>query len=302
MYTIKHAAEMVGLSVSTLRAWERRYGVVAPARTDSGYRLYDDAAVHALSLMNSLVLEGWSARQAAEETKQRMAEGENPSSAPSPVSPTTAPSPDADTDRFVDAAARLDAVELTRILDDRFSRASFESVVDGWLMPTLCALGDAWADGQVSVAGEHLASYAVQRRLAAAYDAAASLGSGPRIVVGLAPGARHELGALAFAAAARRAGLAAAYVGADLPAGDWVTATNAQEAECAVLAISRAADLKGLRSVVADLQADEPERLIAVGGALAEQAPEECLRMGHEIGPAAAYLAATLRDADAPSI
>ena len=66
MYTIKHAAEVTGLSVATLRAWERRYGVVTPHRTEAGYRLYDDEAVHALSVMASLVVEGWSPRQAAD--------------------------------------------------------------------------------------------------------------------------------------------------------------------------------------------------------------------------------------------
>ena len=34
-----------GVSVPLLRAWERRYGIVAPARTASGYRLYDEAAL-----------------------------------------------------------------------------------------------------------------------------------------------------------------------------------------------------------------------------------------------------------------
>ena len=46
MYTIKQAAARSGLSVPTVRAWERRYGVVHPERTASGYRLYDDARSH----------------------------------------------------------------------------------------------------------------------------------------------------------------------------------------------------------------------------------------------------------------
>ena len=36
MYTIKRAAELTGISVATLRAWERRYGVVSPQRSDGG--------------------------------------------------------------------------------------------------------------------------------------------------------------------------------------------------------------------------------------------------------------------------
>ena len=39
MYTIGRVAALTGVPVATLRAWERRYGVVEPVRTDSGYRL-----------------------------------------------------------------------------------------------------------------------------------------------------------------------------------------------------------------------------------------------------------------------
>ena len=71
MYTIKRAAQLTGISLSTLRAWERRYGVVSPARSDGRYRLYSDADLRALGIMASLVNEGWSAREAAAETKAR---------------------------------------------------------------------------------------------------------------------------------------------------------------------------------------------------------------------------------------
>jgi DNA-binding transcriptional MerR regulator len=40
MFSIKAVSEATGLSVETLRAWERRYGVVVPARDDSGRRVY----------------------------------------------------------------------------------------------------------------------------------------------------------------------------------------------------------------------------------------------------------------------
>ena len=107
----------------------------------------------------------------------------------------------------------------------------------------------------MTVAGEHMASYAVLRRLAAAYEAAGFPVGGARVLVGLPPGARHELGLLAFATAARRAGLATTYVGADLPAEDWSAAVSTHGAVAAVLAAPTADDLTGLHSVVADLRA-----------------------------------------------
>ena len=59
MYTIKEAALRTGISVPALRAWERRYGVVAPTRTAAGYRLYDDRALERLRTMRALVDAGW---------------------------------------------------------------------------------------------------------------------------------------------------------------------------------------------------------------------------------------------------
>jgi methanogenic corrinoid protein MtbC1 len=316
MYTIKRAAELTGLSVATLRAWERRYGIVSPQRTESGYRLYDAAAVRALTVMYALVQEGWTPKLAAAEARRRLGtegrddadadtgagRGEPAPGRPAPVVATglrrekaSGGPVNAELEALVDAVSRLDAAALADLLDDAFSRGSFESVVDGWLMPALRALGDAWARGRVSVAGEHVASYAVQRRLAAAYEAAAQRTDGPRVIVGLPPGARHELGLLAFATAARRVGLSTVYVGADLPAEDWASAVTANRAVCVVLSVPCARDLPPLRRVVTDLRAGHPALTIAVGGREQAKVPEGCIQLGHDIGGAARLLAERLR-------
>ena len=65
MYTIKEAAARTGLTVAVLRAWERRYGVVAPTRTAGGYRVYDEAALGRLRSMRRLIDDGWSPSAAA---------------------------------------------------------------------------------------------------------------------------------------------------------------------------------------------------------------------------------------------
>lgn len=292
MYTIKHAAELTGIAVPTLRAWERRYGIVAPVRTSAGYRLYDEAAVQSLRTMHTLVQEGWAPRQAAEETRRRASEG----MPPAPVTDQGRGGDDlaADTRALVAAGVRLDAAAVAAVLDRRFGLTSFETAVDDWLMPALHALGEAWARGELSVAGEHLVAHAVHRRLGAAYEAGGRVTSGPRVVVGLPPGAHHDLGVLAFAAAARRAGVPTTYLGADLPAADWVSATAGTDTRGAVLAVSRTEDLPALGAVVAALRTARPGLLVAVGGSLQDRAPDGCLRLGHRIGPGAAALAAAV--------
>ncbi len=272
MYTIKQAAARAGVPIPTLRAWERRYGVVRPARTPAGYRLYDDQAIERLTEMRRLVDDGWRPSLAAEV----VAHGTGPSPAAA-VLPVAVAGASTETDpagdlrrRFIEAASSMDEISIERVLDDVFARGSFERVARDHLFPALRALGDAWASGDVGVAGEHLASHAVLRRLAVALDAAG--GTLPRVghvLVGLPPGARHELGALAFTVALRRAGVPVAYLGADLPADDWVRA--ARSAAAAVIGVVVRRDRRAAADVAARLQSEIPGLVVAVGGGAAEE-------------------------------
>src|SRR4051812_16842904 len=226
MYTIKEAAVRSGLTVPVLRAWERRYGVVTPTRTAGGYRVYDDAALARLRSMRRLIDDGWS-----------------PSAAAAAIVAGTEPPDDIRTEpgvedrasqlvrQLVDAAAILDSPRIEAVLDEMFAAGTYERVVEDHVIPSLRALGDAWATGRLPVAGEHIASNAILRRLAASFQAS---GPGPDdgrlVLVGMPPGGRHELGGLIFATALRRAGLAVIYLGADLPVDDWIAAVERTEA------------------------------------------------------------------------
>src|SRR6478609_1679362 len=240
MYTIKRAAELTGISVATLRAWERRYGVVSPQRPGGRYRSEDAEA-------------------------------------------------------FVRAAERLDSASATAVLDARFALGTFEHVVDDWLMPTLQLVGEEWAHGRLTVAGEHLVSYAVQRRLAAAYEAASGRVDGPTLLIGLPPGARHELGLLAFAVAARRAGFATVYVGADLPAEDWVRAIEARHAAGMVMAVPRNIDIASAQEIVDTVARVHPEVVIGLGGSEQNEISGPCVHLGHSITVAVGEMTRRLR-------
>ena len=47
-YAIRIAAQRSGITPDTLRAWERRYGAVTPARSGTARRLYSDADIERL--------------------------------------------------------------------------------------------------------------------------------------------------------------------------------------------------------------------------------------------------------------
>ncbi|HBM3251780.1 TPA: MerR family transcriptional regulator, partial [Klebsiella oxytoca] len=52
-YSIGEFAQLCGINATTLRAWQRRYGLLKPQRTDGGHRLYsDDDIQQALKILD----------------------------------------------------------------------------------------------------------------------------------------------------------------------------------------------------------------------------------------------------------
>lgn len=275
MYTVKVAARAAGVTPATLRTWERRYAVVEPQRTESGYRLYDDAAIARLREMAALVAAGWSARQAAERVRSAPGDPLAPV-VPGPTGPPRSaaggrdPLPTAERDpglgELAQCAVAFDPARLTATLDAAFARGSFEEVVEEWLLPEMVDLGTAWAEGVVSIAGEHFVSAAAGRRLAVAFEEATTPPGAPRVLVGLPLGARHEIGVQAFATMLRRAGVDVQYVGASLPAGSWVEAATLGRAVAVVLSIPTISDIAAARETVTALRRAHPHLPVFLGG------------------------------------
>lgn len=261
-YTVKQVSALTGIAPDRLRAWERRYGVVRPTRTEGGYRLYDDDDLARLRLMMRLVDAGTPASLAAAQVEGTAA----PTSANGTPHRHPAPPPGPTPEALVQVARTLDRARAEELLDQAFATGSFESVVELWLLPSLSALGSAWADGTVDVAGEHFVSAAVRRRLGRAFDASGSALGGPVVLAGLPPGALHELGALSFATVLRRLGADVRWLGVDLPADSWAHAAGQLRPAGAVLSVPLEADAGPAAQVVARLSQDAPGVRIYLGG------------------------------------
>ena len=48
LFPIREVSRLTGVNPVTLRAWERRYGLIQPTRTDSGHRLYSQADIESV--------------------------------------------------------------------------------------------------------------------------------------------------------------------------------------------------------------------------------------------------------------
>ncbi|MFC7360701.1 MerR family transcriptional regulator [Nocardioides astragali] len=279
------AAELTGVPAGTLRKWEQRYGVVNPQRTSGNYRLYDDEAVRRLSVMRSLVDAGWSAQEAARRVIDDAA------TAQAEIARPEESATDPRIEELIACAVDFDVPRLEKVLDEAFTDADVVSVVDDWLMPSLVHLGKAWQRGEVTVAGEHFVTSAVHRRMAFTFQTLpAAMNSGPRAVVGLARGARHELGVLAFALVLRSHGVPVTYLGGDLPLEAWVGTVGLISPAAVVLAVPMIEDIPAVREAAAALMPLSP---VLLGGAHQDEV-EGPRHLGHRAGAAAVALATQL--------
>jgi DNA-binding transcriptional MerR regulator/methanogenic corrinoid protein MtbC1 len=57
-FNINITSKLTGLSIHTLRAWEKRYNIISPKRNSAGHRVYSEKEVEVLSILNQLCSHG----------------------------------------------------------------------------------------------------------------------------------------------------------------------------------------------------------------------------------------------------
>jgi DNA-binding transcriptional MerR regulator len=268
---IGELARRVGVSPELLRAWERRYGLLEPTRTDSGYRLYSDGDVTRVQAMQAHLGDGLSAAEAA-----RLARSG------APAAPTRAPG-----DHVAELWASLDAFDDARAqtaFDRLVADFSVETVLRDAVLPYLRALGDRWRSGDASVAQEHFASTLLRERLLAlarGWDQ----GLGPRVILAGPPGERHDLGLVVFGLMVRALGWRVTFLGADTPVDTLAAVCDQLEPDAVVIVAVTPEPLRAVAPRLANLArgrnlllagAGADERLAKrVGGRLLQGGPIE---------------------------
>lgn len=290
MYRIRRAAELAGVSPELLRAWERRYGLVAPVRTEGGYRVYSDEDVQVLRGAKRLVDAGQSIAEVAQLPRvQLMVPG--PESSPATPAATIPATPSAT--RFELAPLLRESLAAIGSFDhDRLEAALFrvmtlgtlppEEVCEAFLLPLLSAIGDEWEASRLSIAAEHFGSSIIRSKILRLIEHQRPKAPANAVVCACPAGEEHEGALLAFAVSASRSGMRVVYLGADTPAEDIVRTAERTSATLVALSITKRLSSADVRTLVTQL---EPWRLavagrqVVVGGRGAEASRlllEEC--------------------------
>lgn len=252
LYPIRSAARLTRLSIDTLRAWEKRYGVVQPAR-DKGVRLYSDADVERLSLLREALEQGHSIGQVAGLPNKDLIALSRRKAAGRRISLDERP-----TETILQAVDSYDYATANRELARLASLMSPRDLIHTIALPLMRIVGDRWHEQTIRIAQEHIVSQLLTNLLGAMIRIYASFQPPARIMTATLSDDLHEFGILAAAMLSTGAGLGVTHLGANLPAKEIAYAAKRSRADVVLISITNLQDrmlreeqLRTLRASVA---------------------------------------------------
>jgi MerR family transcriptional regulator, light-induced transcriptional regulator len=253
---IGELSRRTGVAPELLRAWERRYGLLRPARSEGGFRLYSEADEHRVERMRQHLREGLAAAEAARRAVEGVAD------VTAAAAEDGRPELEAGAVQLRTALDGFDESGAQAALDGLFGTFTVETVLGSVILPYLVDLGERWSTGEATVAQEHFASNLIRGRLLGigrGWDS----GEGPRAVLACAPGELHDLGLIAFALTLNRRGWRITYLGPDTPVESLVDTASRLEPD---LVVVTATSKRRLTPLVEPLTALSRKTRVAVAG------------------------------------
>jgi DNA-binding transcriptional MerR regulator len=220
LYNIGVVTRVTGVPIATLHTWERRYGFPDAARTAGGHRLYSDKDIARLRWVKSQLESGLTVSRAVIAVRALEAEGRlflpNESEAVS-RSESTSISSTSLGESLLEALTHHNLVRADQLMGEMLAFTSPENITLDIIGPALNAIGEAWEQGHITIATEHLASNFLRHRLLMWMVTGPTSKPGNPIILACAPGEWHEGSLLIMGVLLRRQGWPVAYLGQNVP-------------------------------------------------------------------------------------
>lgn len=272
---IRTVSEKTGVNAVTLRAWERRYGLIKPKRTPKGHRLYTLADIELINDVLQLVEQGVPISQ----VRSALLPTRNPAD---PV--TNQNIWDAYQRELVAGISKFDETRLDAVYQEAMALYPVDVVTKQLLLPLLRQLGERWERTEGGVAEEHFFGVYMRNKLGARFHHRQRNTRGPRLLAACLPGEQHELGLLLFALAAHDRGYRLVLLGANTPLDQLATICRRTTIDAIVLSSSMDPPAGTLERALPDLIA-ATGLPVFVGGSTAENYKEQIHKAGaHPVG------------------
>jgi len=208
-YPIRTISELTGVPTTTLRAWERRYGLLKPERTAKGHRLYGAQDIELVKQVVKLLKNSHTISEAIRIIR-------NPELSAVGTSPVDGHWSGYQ-QRMLKSIESFNEQNLDKTYNDALSIYPIDMVTEHVIIPVLTRLGEQWQDREAGIAEEHFFSAFLRNKLGARLHHEAQRARGSKILVTCLPGEYHELGVLLFCIAAIGHGYQILYLGTDMP-------------------------------------------------------------------------------------
>lgn len=228
-YQIGAVSKLTGISVDTLRAWERRYAAVTPQRGERR-RGYDQADVDRLILLRRAVERGHSISSVASlpDAELHLLLNDVPSRPERDLSIVRS---------LMSALDDFDYVTLSEHIGRIGALLPETEIVNDVVLPVMREVGNRWHSGALSIAQEHMITGLMHHLLGTLLGLSRPPSNATRLIFATLEGEMHTMGILAAAMLASNAKLSPVYLGASLPPKEIVQAARRSGAKAVVLQI-----------------------------------------------------------------
>jgi DNA-binding transcriptional MerR regulator len=227
LYNIGVVTRITGISMATLRAWERRYNFPEAQRTVGGHRLYSEKDIMRLRWVKDRIEESMGTAHAIQALRHQEMSGQF-SSSPAithPYPPVQVSAPQAGflqnyREQLYNTMLQRNLAKADQILGEALALSTPEDLILNVIGPAMADIGEGWEKGQISIAVEHLATNYLRQRLLMWMVSGPPPKFNAPIVLACAPGDYHEGSLLMLGALLRRRRYSIAYLGQSLPLAD----------------------------------------------------------------------------------
>ena len=275
-YSIGMVSARTGLSVHVIRAWERRYGAVVPARSATGRRIYSQGDIDHLVLLKRLTDRGMRISHIAGLDREALIRlADVPVDPHSRVQPGHELSSGAKIDKaqeIIDAClgalVLLDTRALRMQLEHALLDINRQSILSLVIKPFMAAVGMGWVEGKLRIIHGQVAATAVHTLLSSLLIHDPFDTPGKPLVVTLTPAGQNcHLGAMAIAIIAREHGWRSIYLGSNLPGEEIAAACHLLNPQLIALSITCRVSNTFMQNEIKRLSMKKSDqRLFLIGG------------------------------------
>ena len=247
-YNLNLVVQETGLKPDALRAWEKRYQLPQPDRSEGGHRLYSDFDIQLIKWLQSRVKEGMRISQAADYWKELDSKGGNPFDLVSLEAPGQSPIrvEEKSNQTLLDLKAAwirhcldFDEQKAGQILTLAFGQFPSEIVCSNLISSSLTTIGDLWYAGEATVQQEHFASELAIRKIHTLISAAPRPIHGNLILICAPAGEHHAVPILRLNLFLRYRGWETIYLGPNVPLNQLEETVRDTQPSLAIFSASR---------------------------------------------------------------